>query len=207
MYLRKEIKLDERSGYLKKILIITLIVGITDLLITIVINTQIFFSFFSLRMASTTSTPLFDGLNFVPLLIMILILLLLITIQFISFILKRSVQILKQYWITILLLLVASLSFTLFNSISKLGWYENSHARLLFFSWPYIYVGWIFLAFLLITIFCNAISIILYNILDKFVNPIKYKQQLVTFLKLGFTAAIGFTLLSVTPNLLLWFYT
>ena len=65
---------------------------------------------------------------------------------------------------------------------------------------------WIFLIFIGITMFCNVASIILYSIVDKFVNPVKYKNQIISYLKMGFVSALSFTLLALLPNIMLWFY-
>jgi len=114
--------------------------------------------------------------------------------------------ILKQYWLTALLLIIVSLIYISLNSLEKLGWYENIQYRLSLFSWSYFYLGWIYLTFLAITIFCNVSSIILYSIMGKFTNPVKYKNQIVTYLKMGFITIVSFTLLAILPNIYLWFY-
>jgi hypothetical protein len=115
--------------------------------------------------------------------------------------------ILKQYWLTLLLLIIVALIYTSVNGVGNLGWYENAHIRLSLFSWSYFYLGWIFLSFMAISIFCNVASIILYSIMSKFVNPVRYKNQIISYLKMGFLTALSFTLLAMLPNILLWFYT
>lgn len=114
--------------------------------------------------------------------------------------------ILKQYWLTLLLLIIVALIYTSVNGVGNLGWYENAHIRLNLFSWSYFYLGWIFLSFIAISIFCNVASIILYSIMGKFVNPVRYKNQIISYLKMGFLTALSFTLLAMLPNILLWFY-
>jgi hypothetical protein len=142
-----------------------------------------------------------------PLLIITFLLLLAFCALFILFILRRSMIILKQYWLILLILMVMTLLYTLVSSLNHLGWYENTHIRLSLLSWTYFYLGWIFLIFFGISIFCNVASIILYSIIDKFVNQVKFKNQIISYLKMGFLTSLSFTLLSLLPNIILLFYT
>ena len=144
--------------------------------------------------------------NYFPLLMMTLILLVLLSVLFVLFILKRSLNILKQYWIVLLLLIIVTLLFTALSSITNLGWYENMNKRLFLLSWQYSYVGWIFLTFCAISIFCNVSSIILYSSINKFINPVKFKNLIISLIKMGFISAFAFTVLVLLPDLILWFY-
>ena len=88
-----------------------------DIIITFIVYFQGIIHFFSIK--SIQSGTIFSSLshNYMPLLVMIILLLIILTILFILFILKRSVRILKQYWIALLLLLIASLFFAFFRLI------------------------------------------------------------------------------------------
>jgi hypothetical protein len=74
------------------------------------------------------------------------------------------------------------------------------------FSSSYLYLGWIFLSFLAISIFCNVAPIILYSIIGKFINPVRYKNQIISYIKMGFLTTLSFTLLALLPDIMLWFY-
>ena len=206
LYQKKEIRLDERTLYLKKIFNISLILATTDIIVTFSIFLQSFFYSFSIRGGAIT--PLSSALNilFTPMLILTLILLLILCVLFLLYILRRSMIILKQYWLTALILVIVTLIYIPLNSLDKLGWFEDTQLRLSLFSYSYFYLGWIFLSFLAISIFCNVASIILFSIVGKFTNPAKYKNHIVTYLKMGFITIISFTLLAIFPNILLWFY-
>ena len=206
LYQKNEIRLEERALFLKKSFYFSIIIAISDTLVTLIIFFQSFFYSFTLK--GGIVVPLPPSLNFLytPLLILILLLLIIFSSLFFLYILRRSMIILKQYWITMLLLIFVTLIYTLVNSLGNLGWYENIHFRLSLFSWSYFFLGWVFLSFIAITVFCNVSSIILYSIMDKFVNPLKFKNQIVSYLKMGFLSALSFTLLAILPNILLWIY-
>ena len=203
---KKEIRLEERAIFLKKNFYFALIIAITDALVTSLIFFQNFYSSFSIK--GGTIKAYFPSINviYTPLLIMTFILILILCVLFFLYMFRRSMIILKQYWLTLLFLIIVTFSYTVINSLGYLGWYDNIHYRLSLFSWTYFYLGWIFLSFLAISTFCNVASIILYSIMDKFVNPVKFKNQIVSYLKMGFISAISFALLAVLPNILLWFY-
>jgi hypothetical protein len=207
LYQKKEIRLEEKTIFLKNTFYFSLIIAITDIIVTSLIFFQSFFYSFTMRGGAIN--PLSPSLNviYAPLLIMTLILLVILCALFLLYMLRRSMIILKQYWLTLLILIIVTLIYISVNSLGNLGWYEDIHFRLSIFSWSYFYLGWIFLSFIAISTFCNVASIILYTIIDKFVNPVKYKNQIVSFLKMGFLTSISFTLLAILPNILLWFYT
>lgn len=206
LYIKKDLKLEERSLYLKKIFQIGQILALSDLVLTFLIYAKGFLDFFSIKAIGVI--PAMSGLskNYLPLMIMTIVLLTLLSGLFVLFILKRSLKILKQYWIVLLLLLIVTLLFTALSSITNLGWYENTQTRLLLISWQYSYVGWIFMTFIAISIFCNVASIILYSSLNKFINPVKFKNQIISLIKMGFISAIAFSFLVILPDLMLWFY-
>ena len=206
LYQKKEIRLEEKALFLKKTFYFALIIAITDILVTSLIFFQSFYYSFSIK--GGVINPFFSSIKIIytPLLIMTLILLVILCVLFFLYMLRRSMVILKQYWIALLFLIIVTLTYTLVNSLGNLGWYENVHFRLSLFSWTYFYLGWIFLSFMAISAFCNIASIILYSIMDKFVNPVKFKNQIVSYLKMGFISAVSFALLAVFPNILLWFY-
>ncbi len=206
LYQKKEIRLEERVLFLKKTFIFSLIIAITDIIVTSLIFFQSFLYFFSIKGGRIIPLSLSLNAIYAPLLIMTLVLLVILCTLFILFVLRRSMIILKQYWLTLLLLITVALIYTSVNSVGNLGWYENAHIRLSLFSWSYFYLGWIFLSFMAISIFCNVASIILYSIIGKFVDPVKYKNQIISYLKMGFLTALSFTLLAMLPNILLWFY-
>jgi len=206
LYQKREIRLDERALFLKKTFYIVLIIAITDIIVTSLIFFQSFFYSFSIRGGAIKALSSSLNVLYTPMLVLTLILLFILVTLFFLYILKRSMIILKQYWLTALLLIIVSLIYISLNSLEKLGWYENIQYRLSLFSWSYFYLGWIFLTFLAITVFCNVSSIILYSIMGKFTNPLKYKNQVVTYLKMGFITIVSFTLLAILPNIYLWFY-
>jgi hypothetical protein len=59
---------------------------------------------------------------------------------------------------------------------------------------------------MIISVFCNAASIILYSMLNSFINPAKFKQQTISLIKMGFISAVAFVLLVMMPDFLLWLY-
>lgn len=206
LYNKKEIRLEERSLYQKKAFYIALIIASTDTIATSLIFFQSFYYSFSIKGGAIKSFYSSISIIFTPLLIMTLILLVILCVLFILYMLRRSMIILKQYWLALLFLFIVTFTYTMMNSLGNLGWYENIHFRLSLFSWTYFYLGWIFLSFMAISAFCNIASIILYSIMDKFVNPVKYKNQIVSYLKMGFISAVSFTILAILPNILLWLY-
>jgi hypothetical protein len=206
LYQKKEVRLEEKSTYLKNTFFIAIIIAITDLLVTTLIFAQSFIYLFSIRGGKIIQLSAYLSSFHTLFLIITILLIAAFCAMFILFVLKRSMIILKQYWMILLALFIIIIFYSLTSGLNNLGWYENTNMRLSIFSWSYFYVGWIFLTFIGISIFCNVASIILYSIVDKFINPIKFKNHIVSYLKMGFLTAIGFTLLAVMPNILLWFY-
>ena len=206
LYQKKEIRLEERSLFLKKTFYFAIIIAITDIIITSLIFFQSFFYSFSIKGGTIKTFLSSMNVIFTPLLFMTLILLVILCVLFFLYVLRQSMIILKQYWLTMLFLIIVTFIYTSVNSLGNLGWYENIHYRLSIFSWSYFYLGWIFLSFIAISTFCNVASIILYSNMDKFINPVKFKNQIISYLKMGFLTTLSFTLLAVLPNLLLWLY-
>ena len=206
LHQKNEVRFEEKSIYLKKTFFIAIVVAITDVLVTILIFTQSFTYLFSIRGGKIIQISTYLSAFHTPFLIITILLITAFCAMFILFVLKRSMIILKQYWMIFLALFIVILIYFLASGLNNLGWYENTNIRLSIFSWSYFYLGWIFLTFIGISIFCNVASIILYSIVDKFVNPIKFKNHIISYLKMGFLTALGFTLLAVLPNILLWFY-
>jgi hypothetical protein len=207
LYQKRDIRLEEKATFLKRTFFIAIIVAITDIIITTIIFFQSFSYFFSIRGGKIIQFSSYFAAFHTPLLIIAVALLLILCTFFILFVLRRSMIVLKQYWLILLILIVVTLVYALISGLNNLGWYENAHVRLNIISWSYFYLGWIFLTFVAISIFCNVASIILYSIIDKFVNPVKYKNQIISYLKMGFLTALGFTILAILPNIMLWFYT
>ena len=205
--IKAEIKIEERSYYVRRIFVYTAFLAVIDVSITLLLSLQGYQHMFALR-ASWQPVGL-TGLvpNFLPLLIMALILLAVLVILYSLYIFRRSIKILKQYWLTLLLLIFTVLLFSILSIATNLGWHDNTQARLLIFSWQYAYFGWIFLFFISISVFCNTASIILLSIMNRFVNPVKFRNLSISFIKMGFIAALAFSLLSVVPDILLWIYT
>jgi len=205
--LKNEIKIEERSNYSRQLLFFSAALAVTDLLITLLLSIQGYQHMFTLQVTwPNTEISALPG-SFIPLLIMSTILFLLLITLFILYIFRRSIKILKQYWFTLLLLLTSTLLFTILSGSTDLGWYDEGQTRLLIFSWQYAYFGWIYLIFISICVFCNSSSIILLSVTNKFVNPVKYRNLSITFIKMGFVAALAFTVMSIIPNLFLWIYT
>jgi hypothetical protein len=207
LYQKKDIRLEEKAVFLKKTFFIAIIIAFSDILVTSALFLQSFLYFFSIRGGSIIQFSSYLKTIQSPLLIITSLLLLVFCVLFILFILRRSMIILKQYWLILLILMMMTLLYTIVSGLSHLGWYENTHIRLSLLSWTYFYLGWIFLAFFGTSVFCNVASIILYSIVDKFVNPVKFKNQIISYLKMGFLTALSFTLLSLLPNIILLFYT
>jgi hypothetical protein len=207
LYQKKEIRLEEKASFLKRTFSIAIIIAITDIIVTTLIFFQSFSYFLSIRGGKIIQFSSYFAAFHTPLLILAVALLLILCTLFILFVLRRSMIILKQYWLILLILIIVTLIYGLISGLNNLGWYESAHVRLNIFSWSYFYLGWIFLTFIAISIFCNVASIILYSIVDKFVNPVKYKNQIISYLKMGFLTTLGFTLLAILPNIMLWFYT
>jgi hypothetical protein len=204
--IKSEIKIEERVNYLRRLHVYTAILSISDLLITLLLSFQGYRHMFDIQ--ATWHNPNQNVLSaYLPLLIVSLILLGLLSILYTLYIFRRSIKILKQYWLALLLLLISTILFTVLSGTVNLGWYDYSRARLLIFSWQYAYFGWIFLLLISITVFCNAASIILLSITNKFVNPVKFRNLSITLIKMGFITTLAFTLLSFVPDLLLWIYT
>jgi hypothetical protein len=206
LMIKKEIKAEERIAYQKKLFILVVVLAVIDIILTIIVYFQAFFQFFHLKRLDLGQNEAILSETYSPLLVIVLLLLAILIALFILFILKRSIRILQQYWISLLLLIITSLMFTILSGIINIGWYEESHPQILLFSLSYTYVAWIFLSFIFISIFCNTASILLYPILTKFVNPVKFKHLIISFLKMGFTTSIAFSLLVVMPDIILWLY-
>jgi hypothetical protein len=207
LYQKKEIRLEEKASFLKNTFLISTLVAITDIIVTTILFIQSFSYFFSIRGGKIIQISSYFAALQTPVLIIAVALLVILCTFFVLFVLRRSMIVLKQYWLTLLILFAVTLIYTLISGLNNLGWYENAHIRLNIFSWSYLFLGWIFLTFIAISIFCNVASIILYSIVDKFVNPVKYKNQIVSYLKMGFLTALSFTILALLPNIMLWFYT
>jgi hypothetical protein len=205
-HIKKEVKLEDRTSYLKKIFFWTQFVAVTDILFTLLLYFQGYYHFFKLKTFNTGQTETLVIENYIPLMIIIMILLTGLTVLFAFYILKRSVKILQQYWLALLLLLIAASIFTILSGINKFGWNENMFARILLFSAPYAFVGWIFMFLFVFSVFCNVSSIILYSMMSSFTNPIKYKNLTLTFFKMGYITAMAFSILVILPNIMLWFY-
>jgi hypothetical protein len=206
LHIKKEIKLEDRTSYFKKIFFYTQFVAVTDILFTFLLYFQGYYHFFRLKTFNTGQTETLLTENYVPLMVIIMILLTGLTALFAFYILKRSIKILQQYWLVLLLLLIAAIIFTILSGINKFGWNENISARILLFSAPYAYVGWIFMFLFLFSVFCNVASIILYSLMTNFTNPVKYKNLTLTFFKMGYITAMAFSILVILPNIMLWFY-
>jgi hypothetical protein len=205
--LKSEIKIEERAHFSRQLLLFSAVLAVTDLLITLLLSIQGYQHMFTLQAVRSGTEISAPTGSYAPLLAMSLILLLLLITFYMLYIFKRSIKILKQYWLTLLLLLTSTLLFTILSNSTDLGWYDEGQTRLLIFSWQYAYFGWIYLIFISISLFCNSSSIVLLSVTNKFVNPVKYRNLSITFIKIGFVAAIAFTLLSIVPNFLLWIYT
>jgi hypothetical protein len=204
--IKKEIKIEERTLYLKKIFFYSLILAIIDVLLTSLLSFQGYHHMYSLTAAGSASYVSGDLENYLPFLIINLVLVILLSTLFILYILKRSLRILKQYWLTLLMLIVSSIITTILSGSVNLGWNDDFHTRVFLLSWQYTYVGWIFLLFLSISIFCNVASIILLTNMGKFINPVKYRNLSINMIKMGFITIIAFLFLSVFPDLLIWLY-
>jgi len=203
---KKEIRMEERAQYLKKTFFIALLIALTDLIVTLIIFLQSFFYLFSIKGGRILQIASSLDTIYAPMLAILLVLFFILCTLFILYVLRRSMVILKQYWLTLLILIIVALFYTLLSGLSNLGWYESTLMRLSTFSWSYFYLGWIFLIFMAISIFCNVASIILYSLVGKFINPVKYKNQIILYIKIGFLATVSFTLLALLPDIMLWFY-
>ncbi len=205
--IKKEIKIEERTLYLKKLFFYSLLLAVVDLVLTFLLSYQGYQHMYSLRAVGKIfhMAEVLD--DYLPLLVMNFSLLLVLSFLFVMYILKRSLRILKQYWLTLLLLIISSLMLTLLSGSINLGWNDNFHTRVFLLSWQYSYVGWIFSLFISISVFCNVASIILLTNMGKFINPVKYRNLSINMIKMGFIAIVAFLLLSVFPDILVWFYT
>ena len=201
-----EIKLEQKFSYLKIYFMIVLVTGTLDVFISLAIYLSHFYGYFTLKTMDSSESMAIAGSVF-PLLVFICILIILMVLLFILFILKRSVRILKQYYLTVLIAIISALLMFVLRGLQHLGWYENVESQLLLFSVSYSYLGYIFLALLIVTIFSNATSILIYANLEKFTNTIKFKHRVITFIKIGFVTLIAFIILSIVPDLLIWIYT
>ncbi len=141
-----------------------------------------------------------------PEIVLIGILFLLSALLFTVFIVKRSLRIIRNYWIAQSLLLVALFLHWYNNIVYLIGWNESSLIKLKLLSFDYGFSGWIVLIFFCGALFFNLSAIILLNIRDKLATPRKTKRQVVRFLKLGFAAISCLTLLVLLPELLMKFY-
>jgi len=207
LQIKKEIKIEERTIYLKKIFFYSLILSLVDLILTILLSFQGYQHMYALQAAG--STPYISGLSedYLPLLIMNLLLLAILTLLFVLYILKRSLRILKQYWLTLLLLIMGSILVTILSGSTNLGWNDDFHTRVLLLSWQYAYTGWLFSLLISISVFCNVASIILLANMGKFINPVKYKNLSISMIKMGYITIVAFFFLSVFPDMLIWIYT
>jgi hypothetical protein len=204
--LRNEIKLEQKLPFIRATLVITLITVTSDILLSLTIFLLNIYHHFSLTSIERTEYLTITG-GLLPLKIIILILTAILVVLFVLFILKRSVKILKQYYLTTLIAVVCTLLMVAMDGLQHLGWFENTKYRLLLFSVSYAYLGQIYLAFMITALVSNASSIIIYANLERFTNPIKYKHRVITFIKFGFVSLIAFIVLSLLPDLLIWFYT
>jgi len=204
--IKREVKIEERTLYLKKIFLFSLILAFVDLILTFILSFQGYQHMYSLQATGSVSyvSNLIDG--YFPLLVINFILLFLLTFLFVLYIFKRSFRILKQYWLALLLLIVSSLTTIILSGSTNLGWNTDFHTRVYLLSWQYFYVGWIFFLFLSISAFCNVASIILLANMSKFINPVKYRNLSINMIKMGFIAIVAFLLLSVLPDILVWLY-
>lgn len=205
-YIKGEIRLDERYVYLKGLYSITVFIALTDVIFSTALYYTSFSGFFLTK--SSGISPYLTQLSskYVPLLWIHVLLLFLSTGIFILFILKRAIRILKQYWISLLMLFIVGITFTLLSTVNNLGWNESTVSIMSLFSLNYMFLGWIVLGFLAASILCNALAVLVFSMLNKFTNQAKFKTYVITLVKMGFTTAITFAILVLLPELILWIY-
>ncbi len=206
LQIKKEIKIEERTLYLKRLFFYFLILSLIDLILTFLLSFQGYRHMYALQ--ATGSASYISGLSgdYLPLLVMNLLLVLILTVLFVLYIFKRSLRILKQYWLTLLILIISSVMITILSGSTNLGWNDDFHTRVLLLSWQYAYVGWVFSLFISISVFCNVAAIILLTNMGKFINPVKYRNLSISMIKMGYITIVAFLLLSVFPDLLIWIY-
>ena len=207
LQIKKEIKIEERIIYLKQLFFFSLILSLFDLILTFLLSYQGYQHMYALQTVGSVSYISGFSEEYLPLLVMNLILLVILSVLFVLYILKRSLRILKQYWLTLLLLIACSVMVTILSGLANLGWNDDFHTRVLLLSWQYAFVGWVFSLFISISVFCNVASIILLTNMSKFINPVKYRNLSINMIKMGYISMIAFLLISVFPDLLIWIYT
>jgi len=205
-YLKKEVKMEERLKYLKTIISWIISFTLIDLLVSTVFFIVGFNEFFTLKYDITTSEQLIRVEKLIPLLVIIGILLVLIIVQYSIFAFKRSMNIIKQYWISLYLLLLFLIVYILQNTAYHLGWYESPEQILKLCSWHYGYVGWIICIFFACTFFANTAAIIMLSFKNKWTSLHNVKLIMLPLLKIGFITAIMVSALVTIPDLFLWYY-
>ena len=118
-------------------------------------------------------------------------------IFYVRFMLKNSMTNLRIYLLSIMVLFLVLGIFFIRVSIFKLGWYNSETIYLKLFTLEYGYFFWIFLLFIVSTIFYNLSAIIILSLNRMIINQKKAKYLVIHLFKLGFITMMMFTGLSI----------
>jgi len=164
----REVKQEYILVYLKKISYSITTLFFLDFFIEGIVYLTTITDYMSLSVHATDNSiaePLQESI--LPI-VVIIILTILLSIFFISFLIKRKIQILKYLEFTTLFLLLAVGYLVYFCTGSIIGWNESMVYLLTLFSFNFGYTGFIFLIILAVTLLTNSSVVLLFNMKDFF---------------------------------------
>jgi len=205
-YLIKHIKIERQLAYLKKSYLYIFAMSFIEFLFTILLYLSAFYNLFNLKSNSNVVVSAGIDKSYLPFLIIIGILLLLSFLLFVLFIYKRSLKMLKQYWLILIFLLSVLMIYWFKGPNNYLGLYEIHELRFKFLSLNYGLLGWVILLFFAISFFCNFSSFIIFYLKNELNDIYRFKYIIITFIKTGFVAQCACIGLVIFPELLIWFY-
>jgi len=201
-----DIRNEVKNGYLKKIYTAIAITFFFDIFLNGYFYIISFLNLLKPARIEKKNEIFVSKINQELIILIIFVLLALLVFLFVLFSLKRSLKIVRQYWIIYLLLYIVLFLYWFNFSSVQLGWYEFISLKIKLFSWHYGYAGLILLLFLSISLSTNICAIILLSLKDSLVNPQKYKQVIISFIKIGFVSILIFCGMVLLPEILMWLY-
>ena len=195
--MRKNINDKNMYSFISKIYRWGALLAIFDIIGTSTLYYLNFKNLFMLQKNDLPYRPLetFDIKN--QILVLIFITIILIIFLFIRFMLKREINIIRNYWLAVFILFILLVIFFIKVSVYKLGWYDSSEIRLKLFTWQYSYLGWIFLLFVVLSLFYNLSAIILLSF-KNFINNSQHSRQIaIHLIKMGFISILIVSVLFV----------
>jgi hypothetical protein len=205
LHIQKKIVPDERFNYLTKLFIFYNIFILSDLFLNLIIylnglnNSLLPKKASEHIMNSNLNTD--NQLMFIILAVIILLYLVL----YITFILKRSLRLMQQYWFMLFILLLILFIYFYNRTSEQLGIISNVELGLNLLTWNYYYLGWIILVFFALTIYSNISAMIIYTTRQNLIDVQRSKNSMLSFIKLGFLTTICLTVLILLPEAVIYF--